>query len=167
MPRKAKPKIPAVAPGQPYGVASEQRAALDALPDAALAQRPMMQSAPPQLAVEGEMARSGGSVSGPPPGAAMPGSPPPPGDLPLDALQAALMMEPPGMESQIDAPSARPDEPMTAGLPFGPGPTSTALDIGRGQDGAVAQVLQTVLNAAGGASPQLQALLEDARRRGA
>lgn len=170
MPRKGKGQAPAVAPGQPYGMAGEQRAAMQAipLPDAAVAQVPVADSVAPQLAPEAELARGAGNGAPPmpPPGVMpLPGAPDPNDPAGMDALMAALQMEPPSPDMALGGPSARADEPLTAGLPFGPGATSTSLDVGRGQDGAVSQVLQTIVDAAGD-SPALRAMLEDARLRG-
>lgn len=83
------------------------------------------------------------------------------GGDPVEAL--ALMMAPPAPQDLIDAPTSRPNEPVTAGLPIGPGPMSTPLDFAPG-GGATSQVIRTMLQSYD--SPALRALLDDAMRRG-
>ncbi len=61
----------------------------------------------------------------PPPGAAAPA----PGGAPgggqalgfAGAVQAAADFQPPGPEAMLSAPTNRPGEPLTTGMPFGPG----------------------------------------------
>lgn len=61
----------------------------------------------------------------------------------------------------LNAPSTRPDEPVTAGLPSGPGPGPEAM---RPQGGLSAQIQRAI--ATSGGSETLMRLLENARRAG-
>lgn len=116
MPRKAKPQPIQTPAGQAYGVAGEQKAAMQAipLPDAAMAtasggmgQAPV----PPQAS------------AGPAPAQAAPA----PVDPMEAAVQAALAMTPPS--GSISDPTRRPDEPLTQGLPSGPGAGPEVLNL--------------------------------------
>ncbi len=66
----------------------------------------------------------------PTPGSPVPsGAPAPGGQAPGfgGALQAATDFQPPGPEAMLTAPTARPGEPLTTGMPFGPGQGPEAL----------------------------------------
>lgn len=121
MPRKAKRKTQSGVPGQapaspvdvPYG---EGERALESqrrmpVPDYS-ATAPTAGSAPPTAQPTG----GGSALPQPPVGS-------------LDqALAAAQAMAPPS--NLLSQPSARPNEPLTAGLPIGPGPGPEALASG-------------------------------------
>jgi hypothetical protein len=91
--------LPAVPPGLPYGQRQATQQALAAVPD----KGPGVAVAPP----------AGGPAGGPPAG--------PQGAPDQAALMAALQnYQPP--QGDLTAPTANPNEPVTAGLPSGPGP---------------------------------------------
>lgn len=120
--------------GQPYGVRAEQIAAQRAIPIA----RPATDSVPPATAPR-------------PPATA-----PPPGRPTGPAMPTGPA---PGEVVPLDAPSQRPDEPVTAGLPVGPGAGSEANpfnNVGSPDDGLMA------LRAAYAAYPseEIRAMLE-------
>lgn len=119
--------------GLPYGEAGALQAAQAATPIAAAPSGPPPgPSGPPQ-----------------PPGAG-PGVPggtnPPPGGL-ASILAAAQAMRPPSGPG-LSAPTMRPSEPVTAGLPSGPGPGPEILGIG-GPPSPLAQTLQAAAQATG------------------
>jgi hypothetical protein len=88
-------------PGQGYGVAAEQRAAQQQIP----------MGTPPAPSPSG---------AGPGPGAGAPPTPPAPGPPPSPIV-------PPGSNGSISRPTERPNEPVTHGLPMGPGAGPEAL----------------------------------------
>lgn len=96
MPRRAKtPRLPATSPGQPYGVAGEQRAAMDVIP--------LPEDNPPPTLP-------------PPPADAAPGGPPPAAPL-TDlgaAVQGAMQMEAP--TGDLYGPTQYPDQQL--GQPY-------------------------------------------------
>ncbi len=90
------------APSPQYGVRAQQQAAQRAVPIAA----PATDVPPPPTAPAGGAAPAGA-------GGALGGG----GALPVL----------PGQVTPLDAPTERPDEPVTAGVPLGPGPGPEAL----------------------------------------
>lgn len=143
MPRQRKRQQPvATSPGQPYGVSSEQQAAMAQLP---LPDNAIDPSAP--VAVPDQST----GVSMPPEMAAI--------------ADAAAMPPPMG---GLGGDSSRPDEPITAGLDHGPGPNRTQAGLpprGRRVDGNMTRTLQAIADLTG--SPEVASLLQQARRRGA
>jgi hypothetical protein len=103
------------ATGQPYGVRAEQVAAQRAIP-----------MARPQTDFNATAPASGGS------GAPAAAGPP--------AMSGPL----PGQLVPLDAPTLRPDEPVTAGLPFGPGAGREALGALAGPSETVADELRAI-----------------------
>ena len=97
------------APGQPYGAAGGQAAAMAAIP---------LPSAPPP----------GG-------GAPAPAPTPPPGPPAVNPVQ-------PGSLTPLDAPTQRPDEPVTAGASFGAGPGPRPPMVGVPPDNVAALMVQ-------------------------
>ena len=86
----------------------------------------------------------------------------------LDALQAAAPMAGvPKPPTPLFAPSARPDEPVTAGIDFGDGPGSEALASGPGYQRAprLQDTLARVMSATPG-DTRMQRLLDAARKYG-
>lgn len=159
MPRKTKrpqgtPDTPDVATGQAYGVAAEQREALAAQP----------------LPTDGAPVAPSGA-SGPMPaglGPADPMQPAPAPSLEEMALAAAGNMPPPD-PNLLTVPTARPGEPWQSGLASGPGNGPDALPMNQGaRRRPVTPVASTLtkLAAAYGGDPDLQALADDAARRG-
>ena len=111
------PSMPNVAPGQTYGARAEQQAAQRAIPV----------GPPPRSATPAPPAPPAGGAGGAGGGLAAllgGGSGPMPGDI------------------RLDAPSERPAEPVTAGMPMGAGPGVEALgplgQAGSGEDVAMA-----------------------------
>lgn len=96
MPRKTKtPKIAATSPGQPYGVAGEQKAAMNIVP---------MANGNPKFNLDMPVSSTQSQEMLNPVG------PPPETPMGLDsALQAALETQPPG-EGAFSAPSNNPDQ---------------------------------------------------------
>lgn len=95
------PKVPiATATGQPYGAATAQRQAQQAVPVAGA----------PVIAPGAASAPGGTPQGGPPPVMGLPAGLPAPGSLP-----------------PLDAPTDRPDEHLMTGVDAGPGPGSEAL----------------------------------------
>jgi hypothetical protein len=93
------PTQPVQAPtGMAYGAHAESVAAQNALP--------LPQAPPPGAAPTGGPATGGG---------------PPPGSPFGAAVDAASAMQPPDPTQILSAPTARPGEPLTHGMPFGPG----------------------------------------------
>ena len=90
-------QAPSAAPGQTYGVQAQQLRAQQTAP--------LPKQAPPSLA----------------PAAGPPGGPTPPGAQPTQAP-----MQPGGL-GPLHAPTDNPNQPLTAGLPSGPGPGPEAL----------------------------------------
>ena len=120
MPRTARRQAPSVAPGQDYGDRQDQVRQQQDLP------LPDMHSPTP-----------GGAPS---PGAASPPGAPGGGGM-AAALAAAQAMPPPDRPPWADGPV---DEPITAGLPSGPGPGPEALRAryGGGRRFPVAEMYQ-------------------------
>ena len=115
MPRKKKPTVPVTSPGQPYGVASDQAAAMDMVP---MAQGSSMAGGP-----------APGPAQVPPPGPVPPGAPAPtamPTDPMAAVLGAAQGMEPPPEEGMF-GPSERPDEDVMT-MPAAAAPAPSGLD---------------------------------------
>ena len=80
---------------------------------------------------------------------------------PLPATPAPLPI------TDLDAPTARPNEPVTAGAPFGPGPGPEALStaaVGRPAGGPIAQAIARA--AASDPSGELAQLLLIAQQKG-
>lgn len=141
-----KPLPIATAPGQPYGAASAQRAAQQALPMA------------PQQVV--------GASPTPPAAAPVGGGPsvPPTLGLPPTALN-------PGELPPLHAPTDRPDEHVLTGVDAGPGPGSEALGLPPAPPQGGAGAMQTGaflahLAAQPGAPSEMVALAQMAQRRG-
>lgn len=121
-PRKTDTGIPSTAPGQPYGVAGEQQAAMKAvpLPDSA----PAAAAGPPPMPGGQAPPTSAEPGGGAPP---MPTGGPPQGIA--SALQAAMAMAPPP-GGGIDRPTEMPNQPLTTAPPARPGrvtPTARVL----------------------------------------
>lgn len=117
--------------GLPYGEAGQLQAAQQAVPIAA--------TAPPPSP----------GPSQPPPGATSEvpgGSNPPPGGM-AAILAAAQAMQPPSGPG-LSAPTQRPNEPVTAGLPVGAGPGPEVLNL-KPQVTPLAQTLQAAAEATG------------------
>lgn len=102
-----------VAPGQQYGQRIAQERAQQAVPLA-------------------------GATSPGPAAAPSPSAPPPSGGMPT-----LLSGPPPGLLTPLDAPTQRPDEPITAGMDVGPGPGRAAL----GQLGGIGEDVNAALRA--------------------
>lgn len=134
------PEAPTAAPNQPYGEAGQQIAAQRAVP---LAGAPTMQA--------------GGPPPPPQPGGAPAGGP---GDL----MAAAQAHNGPGNSMLLTRPTERPNEPVTYGLPIGPGGGPEALQgVGAAtRDNALGQStlqnLLTTLSSAPGVSTAVQDL---------
>ena len=124
-------------PGQTYGAAQAQQNA----------QR-MVPMAPPSV---GLPPGPGGAMGG---GAPSPGAPPGPAGMP------------PGSLTPLDAPSERPNEPVTHGAALGPGPGPESLPQGAGAmgGGIMAALLNRAALASG--SPALKALATQAVQQG-
>jgi hypothetical protein len=99
----ARPLPNTTATGQPYGAAGEQRAAQGQIP-----------MAPTPIS------------TGPAP-AANPSAVPQPAPSPNDVLAQAQAHNGPGDIPPLDRPTERPNEPVTHGLPMGPGAGPEAL----------------------------------------
>lgn len=130
-------------PNQPYGVAAEQKAAMNAIP------LPNQQQAgfrPPSPAA------GGAPVSSP----ASPGVP--------SALPGAPMV---GANGPLTRPTERPNEPVTHGLPVGPGAGPEALTgIGAAaRQGAVEQGTLTHLLTSLAAQPNATSAIQDLAAR--
>ena len=149
MPRNAKrptpPAMPATSPGQPYGVAGEQRAAMASIP--------LPMTGPEQVGPQGE--------AGPPPAGLPAGGPPgqtpaltP--DNPMSPIAAALSMPAPEGDAFADE-TAFPDEPVTAGLP--------TQQFIQPQVPPVANTLR-MMAATFGNDPDLLRIADDAQKRG-
>lgn len=106
----------ATVPGQAYGVAAEQQAAQKVIPT------------------------SGSPVIAPPPGGAGPVPPAPQGG----GGAPATFVHPPDPSQTFTRPSERPNEPVTHGLPSGPGAGPEALQ-GLGAPAAAQMVEQGTL----------------------
>lgn len=151
MPRTAKrnpaapSSMPATSPGQDYGVAGEQRAAMAQMPlaEAAGTQVPMNQAQPPSPlpAVQAEAPA-------------------------VDPETLALMMDPPPEGGALALDSAFPDEPLTAGMSIGEGPGPEAVALLGNQSrraGPVAATLAAIAQATG--DPALRQLADRAATR--
>jgi len=99
------PEAPTAAPNQPYGEAGQQLAAQRVIP---LAGAPSLQGA-----------------GTPPPSQTQPGGAPAGG--PGDLLAQAMAHNGPGDSMVLDRPTERPNEPVTHGVPGGPGAGPEAL----------------------------------------
>lgn len=143
MPRRAKTQAPAAPQDQAYGQRGEQIAAQNQLP----------------------LPDERGPV-GPPPAPAAGGAPPLAPPPPPDPLAAAMAMAPPPPDGQLTAPTERPWEPVTAGLPLGdgPGPESIPLLAAPQRQTPAARAL-AILAAANDNDPNLARLAEQARAR--
>lgn len=132
------------APDQPYGVAGAQRAQQASLP---MSTPPVVAAAPAPV---------GGPVQGG--GTSSPSSPAPATSGPPD-LSLPPGMPLPGSIPGLDAPTARPDEPLTHGAPVGPGGGPEVLPPLFAHP-----VLQgvAILNAMGTSSPQVAGILKAA-----
>lgn len=136
MPSGNRTDLAAKAPtGLPYGEAGALQAAQQAVP----------MGAQPSPAAPGGPPGMPPGVSGPPgvPG----GSNAPPGGL-ADILAAAQAMPPPSGPG-LSAPTMRPNEPVTAGLPSGPGPGPEVLNMAPAPPDALTQTLQAAAQATG------------------
>lgn len=131
------------APSQPYGVAAEQRMAMNAIP------LPNQQQARPTNAPA-----AGGAVASSI--APTPGVP--------SALPGAPMV---GSNGPLTRPSERPNEPVTHGLPVGPGAGPEALQgVGAAaRQGAVEQGTLTHLLTSLAAGPNSTAAIKDLAAR--
>lgn len=120
MPRRRQDQqAPVAAPGQAYGENQDQIQAQNVIP------------LPQRDAVAAAAATPAQAPLGPPPGA------PVSGGNPIEALLAAAQGTPPPAGGGLAAPSARPGEPVTAGLPVGPGPGPEALGPSRARASTV------------------------------
>lgn len=139
MPRAAKRQAPQAAGDQAYGAAGEQLAAQAQMP------LPDVRSAPAPS--------PGGPAAGPGGGAT------PPAGNPLEAVLAAAQ----GMPAPPPAPWAGEavlDEPITHGLPTGPGPGPEALGMARAPRIGVAEMMRRVAEVTG--NPYYAELAQDA-----
>lgn len=86
----------------------------------------------------------------------------------LDAQRQAPLPETPAPDiTALDAPTARPNEPVTAGAPFGPGPGPEALSMrspGQPAGGAISQAIARA--AANDPTGELAKLLMVAQQKG-
>lgn len=119
------PEAPTALPNQTYGAAGQQLAAQQALP---------MAGAPTMAANQGPPAQQG--TGGP-----------------QDLLAQAQAHNGPGDSMQLDRPTERPNEPVTHGLPGGPGAGPEALTgVGAAtrdnvlQQGTLSNLLTTMAN---------------------
>lgn len=128
---------PSAAPNQPYGEAGAQLASQAAIP----------------------LPRAPGPSSSPTPSGAAAGGPA--AQAPGGAPTQAAPMAPPGSLGPLNAPSMRPNEPLTAGLPSGPGPGPEALGITAPTGDPTVSLLQGVF--AQYPTPAIQALLNQAQ----
>lgn len=127
--------------GLPYGEAGALQAAQQAVP--------LPQDVPGagQGATPPPPTPSNGPTPIAPPGGLGAGSNAPVGPPTLqDILAAAGQMQPPGTPSNV---SQRPNEPVTAGLPSGPGPGPEILGINQPGPSQLAQTLQAAADASG------------------
>lgn len=154
MPRKAKPStppVPVTSPGQPYGVAGEQRAAMQAVP------LPDVAASPPPAGG----GASAPMASPPPPGPA--GAPPPAvandvptaGGDPLGEAVMAALASPMPVQGGLTRPTERPDEDLLT-----PPPVMRPARVT-----PTARVLQ-MLAESNGNDPALQAIAADAAMKG-
>lgn len=120
-------------PDQPYGVAAEQRSAMNAIP------LPVPQQAQPA------------------PGGAVPSQP----------TSGAPPLAIPGANGPLSRPTERPNEPVTHGLPMGPGPGPEALTgIGAAaRQGAVEQGTLSHLLTSLAAQPNSTSAIKDLAAR--
>lgn len=140
MPRKSRTQqSPQAAPGQAYGEATDQIQAQNVLP--------LPRVAPPQ-AVQ--------SNSGP---VTAPAAPVDPLAAAIAAAQGAL---PP--EGGLGAPTARPNEPITAGLPVGPGPGPEVMGPSKALAGTVADTFAMMADLTG--DKRFMALARQAQEQG-
>lgn len=133
-------KLPVtVVPGQQYGQGVAQRDA----------QRVVPMGAPPSPGVASAPSPALGTAGGPS------GPPQAPGPLP-------------GQVIPLDAPTQRPNEPITAGMPLGTGPGPEALAVNRpGQDYQTGKdFLASQLRGAAPNSPEIAYLLAQMQARG-
>lgn len=127
-------------PDQPYGVAAQQRQAMQAIP------LPVQQQAAPSPA-----SAPGGAASSPTPGVP-------------SALPGAPMV---GANGPLTRPTERPNEPVTHGLPMGPGAGPEALTgIGAAaREGVIEQGTLSHLLTNLAASPGATAAIKDLASR--
>lgn len=83
-----------------------------------------------------------------------------PAPAPASAAPPAPLPAPP----PLNGPTQRPNEPITAGLPVGPGPGPEVLGLGAGSAGGLSRVLAQAASAAG--SSDLQFLADQAQKLG-
>jgi hypothetical protein len=159
MPRKAKtPSVstPVTSPGQGYGVAGEQKAAMAAVP---------LPGGAPDVGAPGTGAPTGASPAAPTPPASRGGAPVPPpaagpepapgGGNPLAQAIVAAISSPAPAEGGFDRPTERPTEDL-----FTP-----PAPMRSGRVTPTARVL-SMLAESNGNDPALRALADDAARRG-
>lgn len=132
-------QAPAAPTGMDYGAHADTIQAQNAMP---------LPQAPPPGA-----APSGGGA--PAPGGAAPGTAPG-GQGFGDALGAAAGVQPPDPSQMLGAPTALPNQPLTHGMPFGPGPGPEAL-----QPPDPRQTTAAILNSLGTAIDPQTAKLRD------
>ena len=149
MPRAAKgppTQPPRAAKGLPYGQGKEMADAQAAIP------------------LPDNLAATSAAASAPSP--APPGGSPPPGGggTALDQAIAAAAMAP-DPTGGLTSPSTRPDEPITAGLPIGPGAGPQALAQAKAQRASVASFFAIAAETFGN-DPVLAAMAQRAQRRG-
>lgn len=156
MPRARKQPVQTAA-GQAYGVAGEQKAAMSQVPLANNSFTPAASGAVPPPA---------GSPA--PPAAAGAPAPTPGAPAPVDpmeqAVQAALAMTPPS--GSVFGETARPDEPLTHGLPSGPGGGSEVLGLPRANKPTPTADAFEALARNNANNPVLARLAAEARMRG-
>ena len=139
MPRKSKTQTTAVvAPGQPYGIAGDQQAAMKTIPL-------------PNTTISGDMSAPTGAIPIPPNELS-----PTPSEIPSapqDALMAALNTPPPTSEA-FTMPTNRPQEPLMTPVPASEPKRSRA-----------AEILHMLADASGG-DPALIQIANDAATKG-
>src|SRR5574343_29506 len=140
MPRARKQPVQTAA-GQAYGVAGEQKAAMSQVP----------------LANNSFAPAASGAV--PPPAGS-----PAPVDPMEQAVQAALAMTPPS--GSVLGETARPDEPLTHGLPSGPGGGPEVLGMPRANKPTPTADAFEALARNNANNPVLARLAAEARMRG-
>ncbi len=154
MPRNAKRNpaapsaMPATSPGQSYGVGGDQKAAL--------AQLPMAEGEQLGTQVPIDEAQAPSAVTAAQPAAAA-----------LSPDDAALAMAPPPEGGALEADTAFPDEPFSAGMSIGDGPGPEVVPLLSNQSGRVGPVAATLaaIAAATGGDPRIQQLADRAAAR--
>src|SRR5215831_3219302 len=105
-------------PGKPYGNRTDYQQPVQVVSGQQYGQRQALANAQRTIPLPN-------NVATPPPA---PPQPPPPAAAP------APMPAPPGSAGAFDRPTERPQEPVTTGLPLGPGPGPEVLQANANQD---------------------------------